>query len=56
MPKCFKVLLTFSIWETSKRILIAACFLIFTLSVVFAKVGWKNIDGVERVDQGWEGT
>lgn len=52
MPKCFKFLLTFSIWETSKWILIAACSLIFTLSVEFAKMGWRNIDSTERVDQG----
>lgn len=55
MPKCFKFLLTFSIWETSKWILIAACFLIFTLPVEFAKMGWRNIDSTERVDQGREG-
>lgn len=36
-------------------VLIAACFLIFMLSVEFAKMGWRNIDSIERVVWGREG-
>jgi len=52
MPKCFKFLLTFSIWEVSKWILIAAGSLIFTLWAEFAKMGGRNTDSVGRVDRG----